>query len=122
MAGRKRIKIDWNKVDKMLAAGCNGVEICGALGISYDTLTRACNREKKAEFADYSAQKRASGDNLLRMAQFKNAMAGNVSMQIWLGKNRLNQTDKPQSDHDSSEDLITGLAILLDKAREIYES
>lgn len=120
--GRKRINIDWKKVDKMLEAGCNGVEVAAALGVHYDTIVKRCKLDHKMDFSEYMRQKRSSGDNLLRMAQFKNAMAGNVSMQIWLGKNRLNQTDKPQSEHDSSEDLILGLARLLDKAKESYES
>lgn len=35
-----------------------------------------------------------SGDNLLRAAQYKAAMGGNTTMLIWLGKQRLGQSDK----------------------------
>ena len=90
------VKIDWNKVDSLLVAGCDGTEICGVLGISYDTLSRHTERDKKLKFADYKALKRAKGDSLLRAKQFDTAMAGNVPMQIWLGKQRLMQSEKQQ--------------------------
>jgi len=120
--GRKRSVINWRKVDKLLEAGCSGVEIAAALGVDDKTLFRACERDKKVLFGAYSQQKRASGDSILRVAQFENAKAGNTTMQIWLGKQRLNQSDKSQSEQDNSKDLISGLAALVDKARGDYEA
>ena len=38
-AGRKKIKIDWKKVDNSLRAGSNGVQVSAMLGISFDTLS-----------------------------------------------------------------------------------
>lgn len=90
------VDIDWNKVDSLLVAGCDGTEICGVLGISFDTLSRHTERDKKLKFAEYKALKRAKGDSLLRAKQFDTAMAGNVPMQIWLGKQRLQQSEKQQ--------------------------
>lgn len=94
---RKKIKIDWSKVDKMLEAGCTGTECAASLGIHEDTLYNACEREHKTGFSAYRAQKRAAGDVLLRVAQFKKALGGETSMQIWLGKNRLGQSDKVET-------------------------
>lgn len=113
MAGRKKAVIDWRRVDKLLEAGCNGVEIAAALGIHYDTLAKRCKSDKKTDFSDYMQQKRASGDSLLRTAQFKAAMSGDKSMLIWLGKQRLNQSDK--KDTNLSGDLAvrnTGEVVL----------
>ena len=45
-------------------------------------------------FCEYKAEKRAKGDTLLRVKQYDAAMNGSIPMQIWLGKNRLGQTDK----------------------------
>lgn len=90
------VKIDWNKVDSLLEAGCDGTEICGYLGISYDTLSRHTEKYKKLKFADYKALKRAKGDSILRNKQYKTALEGNVPMQIWLGKQRLQQSEKQQ--------------------------
>lgn len=111
--GRKKAVIDWRRVDKLLEAGCNGVEISANLGIHSNTLYERCKVDNKCDFSDYAATKRASGDSLLRTAQFKAAMAGDKSMLIWLGKQRLNQTDK--KDTNLSGDLAvrnTGEVVL----------
>jgi hypothetical protein len=90
------IKIDWNKVDNALMAGASGPEVAALLGIHYNTLKNKVEKEKKCLFCEYKATKRAKGDSLLRVKQFDTALTGSVPMQIWLGKNRLNQTDKKE--------------------------
>ena len=45
-------------------------------------------------FEDYSRQKKSEGRELLRAKQFENAMNGDKTMQIWLGKQYLGQKDK----------------------------
>jgi len=92
-AGAKRKKIDWDLVDKYLEAGCTGTEIAARLGIGPDTLYDRCLEVKKTNFSLYLQEKRASGDVLLKVAQMKVATKGNTSMLIWLGKNRLGQSD-----------------------------
>jgi hypothetical protein len=94
-AYRPTIPIEWNTVDKFLESGCNGVEIAGSLGCSADTLYLRCEKDKKMTFTAYSAQKRSSGDSLLRAAQMNIALKGNASMLIWLGKNRLGKKYDP---------------------------
>ena len=120
--GRKRIIIDWNRVDRMLEAGCTGVEIAAALAIDDNTLFRACKRDNKIDFGNYSRQKRESGKTLLRQAQFKSAMDGNVTMQIWLGKQRLGQSEKTHAEHNVSADLINGISAMLNRARDEFEN
>ena len=94
--GRKAYKPKWAKIDKLLEAGCTGVEIAASEGVDKQTLYRACKRDNKVDFDTYKQQKRSSGDTLLRMAQFKSAMSGDKTMLIWLGKNRLKQSDKSE--------------------------
>jgi len=98
------VKIDWKKVDELLEAGCDGTEICGNLGISYDTLSRHTERDKKLKFADYKALKRAKGDSILRNRQYKTALEGNVPMQIWLGKQRLDQSEKSKITQETKQE------------------
>lgn len=81
----------------MLEAGCTAEGIAATLGIDDSTLWKACERDNKVNFSEFSQQKRAKGDELLRMKQFQTAMSGNVTMQIWLGKNRLGQSDKTET-------------------------
>ena len=92
--GRTPAVIDWDTEGKLLEADCKTVDIARQLGISEDTLTRRCKRDLDVPFAVFSQQKKMLGDNLLRAKQYQTAMSGNVTMQIWLGKQRLGQTDK----------------------------
>ena len=95
---RPKTVIDWSKVDKYLQAQCDGVGIAGLLGISPDTLYRACQEVHKMGFAEYSAQKKAEGVELLKAKQYQLAMEGNVTMGIWLGKQYAGQRDKQDVD------------------------
>lgn len=96
---KTKVKIDWKQVENLLMAGCSGVEIAASLGIHENTLYKRCKNDLKVEFVAFSQQNKAKGDNLLRAKQFESAVKDkNIPMQIWLGKNRLNQTDKNQTD------------------------
>ena len=90
----KRISIDWDKVDAMCKIQCTGEEIASVLNISYDTLERACKREKSMSCADYIGQKREGGKASLRRRQWQSAQDGNATMLIWLGKQYLGQRDR----------------------------
>lgn len=94
--GRPKANIDWDKVDQYLIAGCSGAEVAGNLGLEKQSIYKYCEEEKGMTFTQYKQLKRAKGDSLLRAAQFKNAMDGNTTMQVWLGKQRLDQRDKPE--------------------------
>jgi hypothetical protein len=91
--------IDWNKVDELLEAGCTGTEISSFFGIHPDTLYRKCEADHKIGFAFYSQQKSAKGEMLIRQKQYDMALAGDRGMLIWLGKNRLKQSDKHDVSH-----------------------
>lgn len=95
--GRPKAVIDWDKVGKLLEAGATAVGIASTIGITEDTLYNRCKSDHKLDFSAFSQQKKAKGDELLRVAQFNTAMKGNVTMQIWLGKQRLGQSDKLES-------------------------
>ena len=101
---RPKATIEWAKVDRMMEAGCTGPEVAATLGVCPDTLYRACERDNKIGFADYSAIKRASGDRLLKVKQFEVAMTGDKTMLVWLGKQRLGQSEKSEvkADHNFS--------------------
>lgn len=109
------ISIDWKKVAEWLESGNNGVEIAARLGIHPDTLYRRTLEKFEIGFADYSAQKRASGDASLKSKQYEKALTGDTSMLIWLGKTRLGQRDidqmqRPQTINIiASNDLIAGI-------------
>lgn len=92
---RPKAEIDWRKVDSMLEAGCTGTEVSSSLGINPETLYRRCEKDNNMGFSEYLAIKRASGDRLIKMAQFDQAVKlGDRGMLVWLGKQRLGQKDK----------------------------
>lgn len=64
------------------------------LGINRDTLAARIKERTGLSFSAYKDEKKAAMRTNLRKKQYDVAMAGNVSMLIWLGKNELGQTDK----------------------------
>lgn len=91
-------EINWETVDAMLIAGCDGVQCAAAIGVCSDTLYDRCLKEKGYTFSVYRQQKRSHGDGLLHAAQFQKAYKDkNPTMLIWLGKQRLNQKELQES-------------------------
>jgi hypothetical protein len=120
-AGAQEIIIDWDKVDAMGVIQCTGEEIASVLGISYDTLERACKRDKKIKFADYIEQKKKGGKASLRRKQWKLAEKGNATMLIWLGKNMLNQKDKSEVSGPDGGPVESRVTLTKDLTKEELE-
>jgi len=93
---RPKKEINWDKVDKALMAGANGVQVSAMLGIHFNTLSKKCEEAHKCGFSEYMETKREKGNNLLHSKQFELAIDGDKAMLIWLGKQRLNQSDKKE--------------------------
>lgn len=94
--GRPKANIDWDQVGAMLEAGATSVGIAATIGCDEATMRKRCPGDNKCTFSQFAQQKRAKGDEILRVAQFETAKGGNVTMQIWLGKQRLGQSDKQE--------------------------
>jgi len=108
--GRPEKEIDFDTVDKLCALQCTGEEIASFLGIDYDTLNKIIKKEYKMSFSEYFQQKRNRGKVSLRRMQWATAESGNVTMQIWLGKNLLNQTDRQEVMHSGDLDIKVGFS------------
>ena len=115
---RPKIQINWQMVENMCAIMCTMEEISAVIGISSDTLTRRIKAEYKKTFPEYYQEKSAQGKMSLRRIQYNSAMGnkkmikdpksgemkesaewannGSITMQIWLGKQWLGQTDKAE--------------------------
>lgn len=105
-AGRKKVVIDWVRVDKSLCAGSNGVQCASMLGVHPDTLYNKCKEVKKMDFSAYQQIKRQEGNDVLLTTQYDIAVAGDKAMLIWLGKNRLDQSDKKEIKQQNIGGLI----------------
>jgi hypothetical protein len=93
--GRPRKQIDQSFFEGLCKIQCTLEEIAQVLGVSEDTVERWCKRTHELGFADAYKKFSATGKTSLRRYQFEAAKKGNVTMQIWLGKQYLGQTDKP---------------------------
>jgi len=110
---RPHVKIDWKIVDEMLLSCEYGSTIAARLGICADTLYLRCLKEKKMTFSAYAQQRKAIGDDMLRKVQFNKAMNGDNTMLVWLGKNRLKQTDKIEQKVDQKLETIQKIVLKL---------
>ena len=87
-------KKEWASVDYMCMIHCTGEEIAGVMGMDYDTLNRICKEDRQMSISEYIKNHQTNGKMSLRRAQWKLAESGNATMQIWLGKQWLGQSDK----------------------------
>lgn len=92
----------WEQLDALIV-WASQVYCAEKLGISIETLATRIKEKYGVSFPEYKHQKKeALRINLLKK-QYDVAMAGNVSMLIWLGKNELGQTDKQETTLDTSK-------------------
>lgn len=94
--GRPKKKIDKQLFENLCAIFCTKDEIASVLDCSEDTISRWCQSEYGESFADIYKKKSGKGKASLRRMQFKSAENGNVTMQIFLGKNYLGQSDRTE--------------------------
>lgn len=105
MAGRPLKVIDKEKFEELCELQCSMKEICQTLDVSDKTLSAWVKRTYgKKYFSEVFEQKRKRGFYRLRSAQYALALSGNTTMQIWLGRNWLGQTDKIVTS-DTEEDI-----------------
>lgn len=109
--------IDEEQFKSMCEIQCTKDEICAILKIDEKTLTKWCNQTYSMGFSDVYKKLSSTGKMSLRRQQFKSAENGNVTMQIWLGKQYLGQTDKVEEKITNTEEkLANGLLKALNKA------
>ncbi len=99
---RPRITVDLNLVEELARLHVPKKEIAAIVGCSVDTLDR--------RFAAIIDKGNAAGKTKLRRLQMEAAERGNVTMLIWLGKQMLGQSDRPQTDsilHDIDLNKLT---------------
>jgi hypothetical protein len=100
--GRPLIEINLNEVAKLCKMQATRDEICSFLEVDECTLQR---RIKEADFQNFEAfyKKYSEGGKIsLRRSQWKSAKDGNVTMQIWLGKQYLGQKEKNEYEENQS--------------------
>lgn len=103
--GRPKVEIDWDVFENLCRIQCTLEEMVGILKCSEDTIERAVKRQYKKSFADIVKELKADGRASLRRLQWVSAGKGNIAMQIWLGKQHLDQRDKFPDDTPDEREL-----------------
>lgn len=87
--------IDKKQFEQLCGLQCTKEEICGFFDLTDKTLESWCKRTYKVGFSEIFRQKRGLGKISLRRHQWRLAEK-NANMAIWLGKQYLDQTDRPE--------------------------
>ena len=102
---RPRKVINQKQFESLCAIQCTEEEICNVLDVSEKTLISWCNEVYGESFSKVFRQKRDLGKTSLRRNQWKLAENGNSTMQIWLGKQILKQSENPMQDEIKLKEL-----------------
>ena len=92
--GRPKKVIDYAQLEELCNIQCTGEECAAVLKLHYETLNARLKADGHGGFVDYSKRHSGDGKASLRRLQWQSAKNGNVTMQIWMGKQYLGQTDK----------------------------
>lgn len=96
---------------------CTDEEIADMLGCDIDTLKAKHNIEA---FSESYKKGRSQAKSSLRKWQFQNAKNGNASLQIWLGKQYLGQTDKQEIEEKGNSPITINVSAATTKDAEDY--
>jgi hypothetical protein len=94
--GRPKTEIDLEVLEELAHDGCVNAEIAAFFGITERALEIRFAKEK--ELRDAKLRGLLKGNVSLRRAQMAAALRFDKTMMVWLGKQRLGQTDKIETD------------------------
>ena len=104
MARPKKV-INKKQFESLCGIQCTKEEMCSVLGVTDKTLDKWVKENYNEYFSVVFKQKREFGLMSLRRKQMESALNGNTTMQIFLGKNLLKQSDSPVLDEIKLKEL-----------------
>jgi len=99
--GRPRLTFDLKLVEDLGKIQSTQAELAAVLGCSLDTVKDRLKNDP--EFSAAYEKGLENGKSSLRRIQWKSALAGNTTMQIWLGKQYLGQRDMRSTELTGAE-------------------
>jgi len=122
--GRPLKEIDWDKVDDLLTAGCLGTEVAAYFDMHPNTFYDRVVARYGVSFTEFSSKRKQNGEAILRAHQYAKALGmtkeGDNTLLIWLGKQRLNQSESP-NDVSITPETATNFNLLMDQLRKAQE-
>jgi AraC-like DNA-binding protein len=89
--------IDWNLVEKLMEADCNGMQIAAKMRLNAETFYRRFKQEYGKSFQNCVGDFQRAGEADLKLSQhlkaINNKAPGNIQMLTFLGKVRLGQRE-----------------------------
>ena len=117
--GRPRLVLnqDGEKlIEDLYSIMCKDDEVEGIIGADIETLKAEHNIER---FSRAQKKGHSMAKTSLRRAQFKSALDGNVTMQIWLGKQILGQREpRDESERNDQNESFNALVKVIDNVRK----
>ena len=110
-------KIKKEQFENLCGMWCTLVEISDFFGVSEDTVESWCKDTYQMTFSEIYKKRSCQGNISLRRWQLKSAEKGNVSMQIWLGKQHLGQKEQVEI-KDENNGIINELIGALNNAKK----
>jgi len=102
--GRPKAQIDHAMFEGMCKIHCTKPEMEAILGLDEKTISVWCKDHYGHDFSVIYKKFADGGKMSLRRAQWQSATVDRVpSMMVWLGKQILGQTDKPEVEHEKEE-------------------
>jgi hypothetical protein len=105
-SGRPKIEINWEEFEKLCAIQCTEIEMEAWFHCDHETLRRKVKKQYGKTFEQVYQEKKGIGKMSLRRQQWTAALKGNIVMQIWLGKQHLDQRDKPEGGLEEHEHIL----------------
>ena len=97
--------INQKQFESLCAIQCTKEEMCSVLDVTEKTVKSWFNEVYNENFSLVFSKKKEMGKMSLRRKQWELAQKGNSTMQVWLGKNMLKQSDNPLQDEIKLKEL-----------------
>ena len=114
--GRPKIPIDFDVVRGMCSVMATEEEIACYFGCTIQTINERCKNEMGCTFLELFKKNSVGGKISLRRSQFKLAVGGNPSLNIWLGKQYLGQRDQPGDGDETMRPTPVSVSIQVENA------
>lgn len=111
-------KINKASFESLCGMWCTLIEIADFFEVSEDTVESWCKDTYGERFSDVYKKKCSKGNISLRRWQLRSAEKGNVTMQIWLGKQHLGQKEKLEVENENGNGVLKDLVEALNNAKK----